>query len=142
MTKKLIVGSLLTALSLIFLILPNVIWFYMNRDTYFREDSTSLSIGAIMTLIYIVAVMKGAFKQIDKRFATLFSLILFTVIVQFMEAIIHDLVWILMFGSIGYLFYLVFSFWASSYLRYYKAYKDESARVYARKEIDSEVGNV
>lgn len=142
MTKKLITGSVLAILSFIFLILPNAIWFYMNRDTYFQEDATSLSMGAIMTLIYIVAVMKGAFKSIDKRFSTLFSIMLFTVIVWFMEAIIHDLVWILMFGTLGYVFYLIFSFWASSYLRYYKAYKDESARVYARKEIDSEVGNV
>ena len=117
-------------------------WFYMNRDTYFKEDSSSLSMGAIMTLIYIVAVMKGAFKQIDKRFATLFSIMLFTVIVWFMEAIIHDLVWILLFGTVGYVFYLIFSFWASSYLRYYKTYRDEHARVYARKEMNDEVGNV
>lgn len=140
MTKKLIMGSVLAILSFIFLILPNVIWFYMNRDTYFQENSTSLSMGAIMTLIYIVAVMKGAFKHIDKRFATLFSIILFTIVVWFMEAIIHDLVWILMFGAFGYVMYLIFSFWSSSYLRYYRTYKDEHARATARS--DYEVGNV
>lgn len=140
--NKFFMGWLFTITSLVLLVTPNMIWFYINRETYFEHGTTRLSIGAMLTLVYILALLKGAFKEIDKRLSTMISMCVFLAIVWFFDMIISDLYWIVLCGIIGYLFYLVFALVGSTHLEHHKAYKDEKMRVRARTEVNDDLGSV
>ena len=136
--SKLVLGIIFHTLAIIALIAPNVVWFYINRATYFETGVDKLSVGAMLTVFYMLLMVKGAFKDIDKRFATFMNLFLVLAITWFFESVINDLFWIVLCGIIGYAFYLVFSTIAKRYMNYHNAVTDERARVYARNEV----GNV
>jgi hypothetical protein len=136
--SKLFLGVMFHTIAIITLIAPNVVWFYLNRATYFETGVDKLSVGAMLTVFYMLLMVKGAFKDIDKRFATFINLFLILAITWFFESVINDLFWIILCGNIGYAFYLVFSSIGKRYMNYHNAVTDERARVYARNEV----GNV
>ena len=138
MKNKFIRGSLLITLSIVLLVLPNAVWVFLHKDEYFIKGADKIAYGLILSLIYIVAIIRGALKNISKRMATLLTLIIVTIIAYFLEAIIHDLVWILIMGNLGYFLYLYPAFKGEALINYYKAYKDEHARMDARNEVISE----
>lgn len=136
--SKLVLGIIFHTIAIITLIMPNVIWFYLNRATYFETGVDKMSVGGMLTAFYMLLMVKGAFKEIDKRFATFINLFLILAITWFFESIINDLFWIILCGIVGYGFYLVFSTIGKKYMAYHNAVTDERARVYARNEV----GNV
>lgn len=147
-SKRLFWGIVFYAIAFIFLIGFEAGWFYYNRSTYFISGVDKLSGGAMITVVFILLLMRGAFESANKKFKTVIILGFLLGIVWFLEPIISDLFWIILWGIIGYVLYILFSSIAEHNLKFYKAYKDESARVYARREASvniekrTEVGNV
>lgn len=143
MNKKLLNGILYTIFSILGLALPTLILIYIKRDEWITvETGTSISIGVMIGLAYVLLLMRGALKDIDKRIVTLLSMFVFLGIVWFIDAIIADLFWIISSAIVGYILYLILSLIGRKDLNYYKSYKDERARVYARNEVNQEIGNV
>lgn len=141
MKKKLIAGIILYGLSIILLILPIIILFIINKDVYFVDgNETDITFGGVLGLGYMLLLVSGAFKDIDKRFSTLVGMCITLGVVWFLEAIISDLYWVILCGIIGYVLYIALSSWAKYLLNYARAYNNERARVDAR--ADYEVGNV
>ena len=147
-SKRLFLGILFYTIAFILLIGFEAGWVYFNRSTYFISGVDKLSGGAMITVVFILLLMRGAFESANKKFKTIIILGFLLAIVWFLEPIIKDLFWIILWGIIGYMLYILFSGIAEHNLKYYKAYKDESARVYARRETSAivekraEVGNV
>jgi hypothetical protein len=136
--KKFYRGVLFTAASMVLLVSPNLFWFYLQRDVYFETGATKLSVGALISLLFVFAMLRGAFKNLDKRFATFISLFVILSITWFMEAVIQDLFWIVTNAILGYSLYLVLSLIAKRDLSYYKGYRNEKSRIEARKEAQEE----
>ena len=141
-SKRLFWGIVFTIISIIFLIGFEVAWVWYKRDVYFISGVDKMSGGAMITAVFIVLLMRGAFESANKKFKTVIILGFMLAIVWFLEPIISDLFWIILWGIVGYVLYILFNSIAQNNLKYYKAYKDEHARVYARREMNSEVGNV
>lgn len=141
--SRMLRGALFTVISLVLLIAPNVVWFYINRDTYFETGVDRLSVGALLTLLFVFALMRGAFKDIDKRTTTIISLATVLAILWFFDAIIGDLWWIVLSGLTGYVMYLFFAIVAKRDLEYHRTLKDEKTRIRARKSAqEEELGSV
>ena len=141
--KRYMRGLLFTVASLVLLVLPNAAWFYIQRDLYFETGVTRLSTGALISLLFVLALLRGAFKSLDKRFATYIGLFVFLSITWFMESVIQDLFWIITNAILGYSFYLVFALIAKRDLSYYSGYREEKSRIEARKEAKDEfIGSV
>lgn len=136
--KKLYRGILFTTASMVLLVSPNLFWFYIQRDVYFETGATRLSVGALISLLFVFALLRGAFKNLDKRFATFISLFVFLSITWFLDAVIQDLFWVVTNAILGYSLYLVFSLIAKRDLSYYKGYRNEKSRIEARKEAHEE----
>lgn len=100
----------------------------------------------MITVVFILLLMRGAFESANKKFKTVIVLGFLLAIVWFLEPIIRDLFWIILWGIVGYVLYILFSSIAEHNMKYYRAYKDESSRVYARREaqtdINAGIGNV
>jgi len=132
--KRYVRGIIFTTASMVLLVLPNAVWFYLQRDAYFETGVTRLSTGALISLLFILGLLRGAFKNIDKRFATFMALFVFLSITWFLDSVIQDLFWILTNAIIGYSLYLVLSLIAKRDLSYYAGYREEKSRIEARKE--------
>jgi len=98
--------------------------------------------GVMIGLFYILLVMKGALKDIDKRITTLVSMLVMLGVVWFIDDIIADLFWIIASGIIGYVLYLILYLFGKKDLDYYKAYRNEKARVVARQETSNIIEGV
>lgn len=144
--KRLFWGIVFYMIAIIFLIGFEIGWIYFKRDSYFVSGVDKLSSGAMIAIVFIVLMMRGAFESANKQFKTVIILGFLLAIVYFLQPIIYDLFWIILWGITGYVLYILFSSIAKYNLRYYKAYKDEHARVYARREVNSDldggIGNV
>lgn len=140
MKKKVFLGYGLYAISLLLLITPTVIWFYWNRDAYFADKTVNLSIGAILTLLSVVLLLKGGLKDLDRRFKPIFWITMGIVITYFMQSIIADLMWILVCALVGYVFYAILSTIAMYNIKYVRTYVNERARIEARSDYSA--GNV
>ena len=83
MMRRRIRGILLTALSFIALILPLAIVCIWKRDVWFavRVETTKVSIGFILALIFALCMLNGAFKELDNRFTTIFTLGIIAVVI-------------------------------------------------------------
>lgn len=132
--KRYMRGILFTTASMVLLVLPNAAWFYLQRDVYFETGVTRLSTGALISLLFILALLRGAFKNLDKRFATFIALFVFLSITWFLDSVIQDLFWIIANAIVGYAMYLVLALIAKRDLSYYAGYKEEKSRIEARKE--------
>ena len=140
LNKKFLKGIFISILSFVLLILPTVILFMVNYESWVVSgESTKISIGAMLGLLYAVFVMKGAFKDISPKIATLISMGIFISIIWFLDSIMQDLFWVLLSVMIGYIFYIVVSSIGKRELDQYKSYRDEKSRIYARKEAQEDI---
>lgn len=144
MAKRKFKGIILTACSFIALILPLLILMVWKRNEWFavKIDTTKVSVGFIIALIFALCMLKGAFKDLDNRFTTIFVLGIIAVITWLMESIIKDITIILIAAIIGYALYLVINSLGKKDLNYVKEYNNEKARVDARNEARSLDGSV
>ena len=144
MAKRKFKGILLTAISFVALILPLLILMVWKRNEWFavKIDTTKVSVGFIIALIFALCMLKGAFKDLDNRFTTIFVLGIIAVITWLMESIIKDITIILIAAIIGYVLYLVINSLGKKDLNYVKEYNNEKARVDARTEARSLDGSV
>ena len=144
MAKRKLKGTLLTAISFVALIMPLLILMVWKRNEWFavKIDTTKVSVGFIIALIFALCMLKGAFKDLDNRFTTIFVLGIIAVITWLMESIIKDITIILIAAIIGYVLYLVINSLGKKDLNYVKEYNNEKARVDARNEARSLDGSV
>lgn len=144
MAKRKFKGILLTAISFVALIMPLLILMVWKRNEWFavKIDTTKVSVGFIIALIFALCMLKGAFKDLDNRFTTIFVLGIIAVITWLMESIIKDITIILIAAIIGYVLYLVINSLGKKDLNYVKEYNNEKARVDARNEARSLDGSV
>lgn len=134
MKKKVFLGILYHILSIVLLLTPTAILFFLNKETYLQENTTKLSMAVILGLIFMGFVLKGALKQINGNLAVLISMGVFYVFLILIDNIISDLKWIVLCGIGGYLLFIGFHVLGKRNLDYYKEYRNEFARVEARKE--------
>ena len=144
MAKRKFKGILLTAISFVALIMPLLILMVWKRNEWFavKIDTTKVSVGFIIALIFALCMLKGAFKDLDNRFTTIFVLGIIAVISWLMESIIKDITIILIAAIVGYALYLVINSLGKKDLNYVKEYNNEKARVDARNEARSLDGSV
>ena len=144
MIKKAIKGILLTALSFIALVMPLAILMFLKRNEWFafEVDGTKVSVGFIIALVFALCLLKGAFKELDKRFTTIFVLGIMSVITWLLDSIIQDLTLILICSIIGYVLYIVLNSFGKTSIDYAKEYRKEKARMEARNETKELDGSV
>lgn len=144
MAKRKFKGILLTAISFVALIMPLLILMVWKRNEWFavKIDTTKVSVGFIIALIFALCMLKGAFKDLDNRFTTIFTLSIIAVITWLMESIIKDITIILFAAIVGYISYLIINSLGKKDLNYVKEYNNEKARVDARTEARSLDGSV
>lgn len=144
MAKRKFKGVLLTAISFVALIMPLLILMVWKRNEWFavKIDTTKVSVGFIIALIFALCMLKGAFKDLDNRFTTIFTLSIIAVITWLMESIIKDITIILFAAIVGYISYLIINSLGKKDLNYVKEYNNEKARVDARTEARSLDGSV
>ena len=144
MAKRKFKGILLTAISFVALIMPLLILMLWKRNEWFavKVDTTKVSLGFIIALIFALCMLKGAFKNLDNRFSTIFTLSIFAVITWLMKSIINDITVILIASLLGYISYIIINSLGKKDLDYVKEYNNEKARVDARTEARSLDGNV
>lgn len=101
-------------ISLVAVIAPLLCWIIFNRDTYLRgETASNTGIGLVLSVVFILCILRGAFKNFNKNFNTIIWLGSFLGLTYFLDAILKDLFWILLFAIIGYLFYMPCEYLAS-----------------------------
>lgn len=144
MMRRRIRGILLTALSFITLILPLAIVCLWKRNEWFaaQVETTKVSIGFIIALIFALCLLNGAFKSLSNNFTTIFTLGIFAVVTYLMDSIIQDLTIILIAAMIGYGLYLIINSFGKRDLDYVKEFTNERARMDARNEARSLDGSV
>lgn len=139
-------GGFFKFFAMIFLVAPIVTLILINDEKWIstQENATKLSTGFIIALLFCLMMLKGAFKNLDKRLITAGTLLTFTVIVYLLDAIIQDLIWILLCAFIGYVVYLLFDTIGNKLVEQSKVYKHEKIRSQARTDYEEETikGNV
>jgi len=126
-------------LSIVAMAVPMGVWFFINRKEYFTtRTSSSMAMGVILGLIFMVLVMAKTFKNMNRYMSTLVFIVVGLALVWFLEPIMRDLFWIFVCLLIGYIFYWPLSATADRLLLHYNTYKEERVRVEARKEAEME----
>ena len=101
-----------TLTSLILLIGPLLGWVIVRREIYFSDGGrVKIGIGFI-TMAFILAALKGAFKNYSQTLNTIIWLGVFLAISWFLQSILNDLFWILLMSICGYLMYMPFEYLA------------------------------
>ena len=95
-----------TILSIIFLIAPLASLVIFNWDIYFSQNSAKTSTGFIMTLGFILLILKGAFVNIEKNSKIVINLSIILAISWFLQSILDDLTIILACSILGYIIYI------------------------------------
>ena len=125
-------------ISFILLVAPIGGWIIYKRDEYFASSvADKMSIGLIIALLFVVSMLVGAFKQIEKRITVVITLAIFYVLAMFLEPIIDDLRWVLLCALIGYVAYLPLWGLAKRDWNYHKVYNNEKVKIQARKEAEA-----
>jgi len=134
MTKKYIFGVLLTIAAVIAFFVPFGILFFMKYDQWVTTtETTEISIGVILGLIYGVLVLRGALKQVSPKVVTLISMGVFLALLYFFDTIINDLFFIVLSLMIGYIFFIGLSAWGKRQMEIAKIYADEGIKISARQ---------
>lgn len=141
MKNKGFFGWTFKILAIILLITPLLFLTIKHKDTWFVKGADKISIGFIMTLLFAIMLLKGAFKNLDKRLMTAITLLVFSVIVWLLETIIQDLFWILICSFVGYLLYLLLDTIGNKLVETHKVYRQEHIREKARIDFNSNVNN-
>jgi hypothetical protein len=143
LNKKLIKGMIFGFSSFIVLVAPTIVLFIINRDEWVTQgDSTKISLGVMLGLLYAIFVMRGALKEVNVKVATLLSMFTFLGIVWFLDSVIQDLFWVILSTIVGYIFYMIMSSIGEKHMREYKAYRDEKVRITARQEANEDLMGV
>jgi hypothetical protein len=142
--RKLLVGYLLTSLSFLVLILPTIALFIVNYDIWVSvsSETTKISLGVMLGMLYAIFVMNGALKEISPKIATLISMIVFLMIIWFLESVIQDLFWVVLSVIVGYVLYIGVSSIGLRQINEYKTYKDEKIRMAVRKQAQEDIMGV
>jgi len=136
-------GAFYTILSFVVLVAPTIGLFLLNyEDWVVSGESTKISIGVMIGLLYTILVMRGALKEVSPKIATLFSMFVFLGLVWFLESIISDLFWVIFSTIVGYSMYIVVSSLGNRHLLEYRAYRDEKIRVQVRQEAKDDIMGV
>ena len=138
MKTRLIRGIILTIISFLVLIIPLAILVIVKRDTWFVHGVDKIGLGFIITLVAAILLLKGAFKNLDKRIVGLGTLAVLLILVWCFDSILDDLFLVLICCIIGYGCYLVIDIFARKDLLYVKEYKSERARMDARFDSKKE----
>lgn len=140
MKNKKFIGYLFKGLAIILLITPILSLCLIKKDVWIstEESSIKLSIGFIIALIFCLMMLKGAFKNLDKRLTTVGTLLTFTVIAWLLDSIVQDLIWILLCSFIGYVVYLMFDTIGTKTLEKAKVYEHEKIRSKARVDFETQ----
>lgn len=140
LNKRMVKGVIYTTLSFIVLVSPTLVLFYLNyEDWVVSGESTKISIGVMIGLLYTIMVMRGALKEVSPKIATLFSMFVFLALVWFLESIVSDLFWVIFSTIVGYSLYIIVSSMGNRHLTEYKAYRDEKVRVQVRQEAKDDL---
>lgn len=124
-----------TLISLVAVSLPLILWVVFKRDTYFRGGgAVNVGIGFSLTMAFILCILKGAFKNINKNLNTIIWLGAFLAITGFLDTILSDLFWILLFAIIGYIMYIPCEYLASINKRRADVASDEKIKQDVRSE--------
>lgn len=141
MKKKIFRNAiLLKILAFILLIAPLATLFYLKKDVYFiKGESVKLSIGAMLTLIFILLIVLGKLKNVNG----IIWLSIIWVLTIFMESILKDLKLILPLAISGLVLYNIinyfFNFEYQKFLKIKDSEVDEKIRLKAREEYFSSV---
>jgi len=133
-------GVILTAIAILFLVLPEAVLFYIKRDVYFVDNQgADIAMGGMLLLVFTMLMVFGALKNIDPMFKTMFGLSIMLAVTYYLNAILSDLFWIILCGLIGFVFFAIFFKMAQRKFDYAKSYRSEKARIQAREDY---AGNV
>jgi hypothetical protein len=136
-------GVFYTILSFIALVSPTISLFILNYDVWVVSgESTKISIGVMIGMLYTILIMRGALKEVSPKIATLFSMFVFLAVVWFLESIISDLFWVIFSTIIGYSLYIIVSSIGNRNLTEYKSFRDEKVRIKVRQEAKEEISGV
>lgn len=138
MKNKLIKGVILEIISFILLVAPLGILIWVNNEKWIQSQfqGQKLGFGFILAVVFILCLLRGAFKDLDKRLTTVMSLAVMLVFVWCIDSIIQDLKWIILCSIIGYICYIVVNSFAKYYLNYVKNYNAEKAHIDARNDVE------
>lgn len=124
-----------TLISLIAVIMPILIWVIINRDTYLRGSTAiNTGIGFTLSMVFILCILKGAFKNVNKNLNIIIWLGAFLALTYFLDAILNDLFWILLFSIVGYILYMPCEYLASLNKRRADIVSDEKIKQDVRSE--------
>lgn len=142
--RKLWLSLISGFICFLFLTVPIGVWVYINRVKYLAiAQSTTMSIGFMIAIIFVGLLMLGVFKDMDKRVNSVIWMGFFTGILWFIDPIIYDLKWITLCALVSLIGYIVFSKIAKDSWEYVKVYKKGKILAEVRKEaqagIDGEV---
>ena len=141
--RKLLSGYLLTSLSFVVLILPTIILFAINyEDWVVSGETTKITLGAMLGMLYAIFVMNGALKEISPKIATLISMVVLLMVIWFLESVIQDLFWVVLSVIVGYMLYIAISSIGQRQINEYKTYKDEKVRMAVRKQAQEDIMGV
>lgn len=140
LNRKLLKGMIFNFSSFVVLIAPTMVLFFINRDEWIvRGESTKITMGVLLGLLYAIFVMRGALKEVSSKTATLLSMFTFLGIVWFLDSVLAELFWVILSVIVGYMFYMVMSGIGQKHMTEYKAYRDEKVRITARQEAKEDI---
>lgn len=128
MKRKLLFGWLFRIFAIVLLITPLLILTIVKKDTWFIYGANKVSIGFIVALLFVVMMVKGAFKNLDQRLTTIITLLTLSIIVWLFDTIIDDMFAILICSTIGYVLYIVCDSLGARLLKTYNIYFEENVR--------------
>ena len=138
--KSLINAIIFRTLAIILLIAPMIVLTVCRKDVWFvkEQNVNKMSIGFIIALIFSLLMLKGAFKNLDKRVVPMIVMATFAVITWLLDSIINDIFWVLLCSLIGYILYIAVDSVGTHYMRIYKEYSGEKIRAIARRDYEQE----
>ena len=127
-------------LSIVGLIAPMLALLIIKKDTYFiKGESTKMSIGCILALIFTFFALKGKLKEVN----SLVTLGIIWVLCFLLETLIKDLLIIIPCCMLGNMIYMVLNNFYKNYNQIHQVQKTAKIDQYARNEINnSSRGNV
>jgi len=135
MTKKYLWGTFLIVLAIIGFFIPFAILFFTKYDEWVvTADTTSISTGVMIGLVYGVVVLRGGLKRMSPELITFMSMFVMLLIVWFLDSILEDLFFIILSFIAGYTVFLVLSKWGARQIELAKSYGDETYRAKARAD--------
>lgn len=139
MLKKKITGILLITLGAVTFFLPFAILFILRYEDWTKvANSTDIVAGVMIGLVYAILMLRGAFKAVSQRMSSLITMLIFTIIFFFFDAILSDLFWISLSVLVGYVFFWILTAWGMRLKEIAKIYEDEGIKIKARETAQTQ----